>query len=121
MIYLIDEDMPRSSAQVLGEKGYEGLDVRNIGLRGAPDKEIFERAIQINATIITADVGFASMVYLYEDYHSGIVLVRLPNYYKVNQINEILIASLDLLEEYEIYGNIVVIEPDRVRVRKIIN
>ncbi len=43
MIYLIDEDMPRSSTKLMGEKGYEVLDVRDIGLRGASDKEIFKQ------------------------------------------------------------------------------
>jgi hypothetical protein len=33
--FVIDEDMPRSTAKVLKSRGYEVLDVRDYGLRGS--------------------------------------------------------------------------------------
>ena len=38
--FLIDEDMPRSLAEVLRTKGFEVLDERDCGLRGGSDDEI---------------------------------------------------------------------------------
>jgi hypothetical protein len=35
--FIIDEDMPRSTAKVLRTEGYESLDVRDLGLRGESD------------------------------------------------------------------------------------
>jgi len=37
--FLVDEDMPRSTAKVLRDKGYEALDVCDCGLRGKSDSE----------------------------------------------------------------------------------
>lgn len=37
--FVIDEDMPRSTAGVLAESGHEALDVRDCGLRGADDHD----------------------------------------------------------------------------------
>jgi len=42
--FLIDEDMPRSTARVLNEKNYEAVDVRDCGLRGKSDEEVFAYA-----------------------------------------------------------------------------
>jgi hypothetical protein len=36
MTFLVDEDLPRSVGAVLREFGHEVVDVRDIGLRGAP-------------------------------------------------------------------------------------
>jgi hypothetical protein len=41
--FLIDEDLPRSTAKVLREAGFESIDVRDIGLRGAKDDVIYRR------------------------------------------------------------------------------
>jgi predicted nuclease of predicted toxin-antitoxin system len=57
--FLIDEDMPRSTAKILLVKGYDTLDVRDCGLRGKSDEEVFRFAQSINAIIITGDMGFA--------------------------------------------------------------
>jgi len=58
--FLIDEDMPRSIAKVLNGKGYEALDVRDCGLRGKSDGDVFEFARKEEAVILTADVGFGN-------------------------------------------------------------
>ena len=37
MQFLIDEDMPRSTGDLLRRYGYKSVDVRDVGLRGAKD------------------------------------------------------------------------------------
>lgn len=49
--FIIDEDMPRSTARVLVERGVECLDIRDCGLRGKSDKEIFEFAQKEKAVL----------------------------------------------------------------------
>jgi predicted nuclease of predicted toxin-antitoxin system len=39
--FLIDEDMPRSTAKALKRVGFECFDVRDIGLKGAEDDVIY--------------------------------------------------------------------------------
>jgi len=46
--FVIDEDMPRSTARALAERGFECLDIRDYGLRGKSDKEIRNYSIKIN-------------------------------------------------------------------------
>ncbi len=65
MIFLIDEDVPRSTANIIKGLikglGYQVFDVRDIGLRGASDKKILAKAIDNSMVIVTADVGFAGL------------------------------------------------------------
>lgn len=39
--FVIDEDMPRSTGKLLQSHGYDVKDIRDYGLRGSKDKEIF--------------------------------------------------------------------------------
>ena len=64
MKFIIDEDLPRSSTKVLKDAGFEVIDVRDIGLKGTQDNFILDYAITAKATVITADIGFASIAYL---------------------------------------------------------
>lgn len=40
MQFLIDEDLPRSTGDLLRSYGHEVIDVRDIGLRGVKDSQI---------------------------------------------------------------------------------
>ncbi len=51
MRFLVDEDLPRSTANVLREAGYEAVDARDLGLRGGTDREIFEHAQSMAAAV----------------------------------------------------------------------
>jgi predicted nuclease of predicted toxin-antitoxin system len=51
--FLVDEDMPRSTPKALRKAGFECLDVRDIGLRGAEDDVIYRRAQVEDLVLIT--------------------------------------------------------------------
>ncbi|WP_448600981.1 DUF5615 family PIN-like protein [Thermoflexus hugenholtzii] len=60
--FLVDEDMPRSTAIALREAGYEVEDVRDVSLRGSTDEEILAYARAREAVLITADKGFTNIL-----------------------------------------------------------
>jgi predicted nuclease of predicted toxin-antitoxin system len=105
-------------ASFLREAGYEAIDVRDTGLRGAKDKEILEYAIQQGATVITADVGFSSLFFLSSIQHNGLVLLRVPNSFTVGQTIGLLLRSLKVLTDKDIIGNIIVLEQQKIRIRR---
>jgi len=55
--FVIDEDMPRSTGRILKQRGYDLRDIRDYGLRGAEDEEIYEFAQREKAVILTADTA----------------------------------------------------------------
>jgi len=56
--FLLDTDMPRSSAKVIRTIGFEVEDVRDIGMRAAKDREIIEYALENKRIIVTKDTDF---------------------------------------------------------------
>ena len=118
--FLIDEDLPRSTAKLLREAGFESADVRDIGLRGAEDDVIYDRAKKENYIIISGDLGFANSLRYPLGSHPGIVIARFPNEMSTGRLNRILIDAIKEVQE-DLPGNLIIIEPDRVRIRRIQN
>lgn len=55
---LVDEDMPRPTAGLLQSLGIDAIDLRDIGLKGATDAEVFEHAQKQRMIIISRDKEF---------------------------------------------------------------
>ena len=53
MRFLIDEDLPRSTGDLLRQYGHEAIDVRDIGLRGSKDPEIAAYAQKNGLSLLT--------------------------------------------------------------------
>jgi predicted nuclease of predicted toxin-antitoxin system len=78
MKFLVDEDLPRSVASLIHELGHDVEDVREIGLRGAPDSEIAAYAQTNKRCLVTADGGFANIRSYSPREYSGFVVLDLP-------------------------------------------
>ncbi|MBI5205226.1 MAG: DUF5615 family PIN-like protein [Nitrospirae bacterium] len=115
---MIDEDMPRSTAKVLKAKGYEALDVRDCGLRGKSDDEIFKFAQKEKAVILTGDLGFGNLLHFPIGSHSGIVIAHFPNEVSTSELNNQIIKAFEPLSEIDFKGNLIIIEPGKVRIRR---
>jgi predicted nuclease of predicted toxin-antitoxin system len=92
--FVIDENMPRSTAPALREAGYEVVDIRDAGLRGADDSRIFSLAQSLAAALITADLDFSSILSFRPGQHAGIVLVRMPDKFPKDALNREILRSL---------------------------
>lgn len=116
--FVIDEDMPRSTAKVLRTKGYETLDVRDLGLRGKSDDEIFKLAQKEKAVMLTGDLGFGNLLHFPVGSHSGIVVAHFPNETSASELNNQIIKAVEPLSEIDFAGNLIIIEPGKVRIRR---
>ena len=116
--FVIDEDMPRSTGRILAEAGYAVFDIRDYGLRGADDNKIFEFALTKQAVLITGDIGFGNILHFPLGKHFGIVLARFPNEIDTQELNRQLLDKFKDLSEDDFKGNILIIEPGKLRIRK---
>ena len=108
MIFLIDEDMPRSTARELRHAGYEAYDVRDVGLRGHSDSEVFNYAQKCGAILITGDLGFSNLLTFPLGTHKGIIVVRIPNEISTSVVNRELLRALSELPPESMHGNLVI-------------
>jgi predicted nuclease of predicted toxin-antitoxin system len=116
--FLIDEDMPRSLAGLLRQAGYSARDVRDEGLRGQSDAVIFAHAQAIQATLITADKGFANAAMFPPGSHQGIIVSRIPDTLPTTLLNQEIVNALAHLAGETLTGLLIIIEPGRIRVRR---
>ncbi|MBI3813176.1 MAG: DUF5615 family PIN-like protein [Nitrospinae bacterium] len=116
--FIIDEDMPRSTATVLRNRGFEVLDVRDCGLRGKSDDDIFRFAQQVGAIILTGDMGFGNLLHFPIGSHVGIVIAHYPNEISVSELNNQIIKAFNNLTETDFNGNLIILEPGKIRVRR---
>jgi len=116
--FVVDEDMPRSTSKLLRNRGFEVLDVRDCGLRGKSDQEIYKFAQKQKAVILTADLGFGNLLRFPLGSHSGIVVAHFPNEISISELNQQINAAFDNLSEDDFKGNLIIIEAGKIRVRR---
>jgi len=116
---VIDEDMPRSTSVALVGEGHAVKDVRDHGYRGAGDEEIYRFAQKEKAILLTGDLGFGNILKFSLGQHFGIVVARFPNDMAPKEMNREIVASLRDLTETDFKGNLIILEPGRIRIRRV--
>jgi predicted nuclease of predicted toxin-antitoxin system len=116
--FLIDEDLPRSLAPRLRSSEMQAEDVRDLGLRGCSDEVILQYASSDERILVTGDTGFGNLLRFPLGSHAGVVIARFPTELPVSETNDLIVRALQQLSEEEISGNLVLIEPNRIRLRR---
>jgi hypothetical protein len=118
MKFLVDEDLPRSTAAIIREFGHEAIDVRDIHLRGKPDQEIAAFAKANGFCVITADGDYANILQYPPHEYKGLVVLDLPH-------GALLPTILGLIREFlgqsqivgSMSGKLVIVSFGRIRIR----
>ena len=116
--FLVDEDLPRSLARAVLGGGHVATDVRDEGLRGEPDRRIFDVAQKLGLVLLTGDVEFGNELVYPPAGHRGVVLTRFPSHLPVTMLVQHIVAGDEVVANENLDGTIVVIEPGRIRVRR---
>lgn len=117
--FLVDEDMPRDTAEALRRAGYTAEDVRDVGFGGRSDDEIFAYAQTHEAIVVTQDMGFSNVLSFPLGTHAGIIVMRVPNALPISQVINELLRSLAGLEDENLVGLLVIVEIGRTRIRRL--
>ncbi len=118
MHFLIDADLPRSTAAVIHRYGHDAMDVRDTDLRGAADPAIAAYARAERRCLIPGDFGFADIRNYPPADCAGIVVLELPRHATATFIVALVESFLrwsDVLERLP--GRLAIVEPGRIRLR----
>lgn len=118
MKIVVDEDLSRSLGLMLQKLEHEVFDIRDYGLRGSPDEDIFIFAQKQKAVLFSGDLGFANTLKFPIGSHCGIVVLRFPNEMSTDMINSIIIALLAKISIEDVRGNLTILSPAGIRMRK---
>jgi predicted nuclease of predicted toxin-antitoxin system len=114
--FLTDEDVPRSTARVLRDAGFDAVDVRDVGLRGKSDALVYAYAQQEERLLITCDMGFLNILKFPPSQSVGLLVVRIPDSEPINGFNhEILRAVTEIGESLR--QHLAIVEIGKVRLR----
>lgn len=116
--FVLDEDMPSSTGMVLKVNGYDVKDIRDYELRGAEDNEAFKFSQNEQAVIIIGDRGFGNILRFALGTHFGIIVANFPDEMPTKEINRRLLESINDLPEDDFHGNLIIIEPMKIRIKR---
>lgn len=118
MRWLIDANMPRSTAGVLTRFGHESIDVRDILPGGAPDEDIAHHAKTNGLALVTRDFDFSDIRNYPPSEYSGIMVLELPDDSNAPAVLKVLESFLSQPELTDrLPGRLAVVESWRVRFR----
>ena len=76
---LLDQGLPFGAAELLRERGWDALHVREIGMRDATDREILARAAADGRICVTLDKDFHEALARSQAAHPSVILLRWQN------------------------------------------
>jgi predicted nuclease of predicted toxin-antitoxin system len=116
---LLDQNVPGEVARWLREKrpAWKIAHVKEIGLDGHPDEEVFRWAQAKRAVIVTFDEDFADARMFPLGSHAGVVRLRVwPT--TIEETEAALHRLLTQVPEAELAGSLVIIDLQKIRLRR---
>ena len=113
---ILDESVDFRIAKSLSEEGYQLFSIAQQNA-GISDVEVLDISVKRNGILITEDADFGEWIFVHKATATGVIFLR----YKSSDLLKIVSVLIKTVQKYErdLYGNFIVITPDKIRVRKI--
>ena len=113
----LDENLPRDLADALSRQGHDVDTVLDEHLGGREDRVVVQAATDARRMVITLDRGVGDIRSFPPGSHAGVVVLR-PVSQNPATILELANRLLDAHEMGELSGCVVIVEPQRLRIRR---
>lgn len=117
MRFLIDNALSPAVGEALTLAGHDAVHVRTLQMHAASDEEIFDLAAREQRIVVSADTDFGTLLAIRKQASPSVILFRHGSQHRPADQATLLQANLPQLADALESGSIVVIQPDRVRVR----
>lgn len=119
MRLLIDNALSPRLAEGLRDAGHDVVHVRDIDLQSAADDEIFAAAARDDRIVVSEDTDFGTLLSLRDSAKPSVIVFRHMPDRSASALLSILLINIASIEGDLETGALVVIEPGRIRVRKL--
>lgn len=119
MKFLVDAALSPIVAAGLRQAGHDAIHVRDRQRPGASDDTVFELAAAEDRFLVSADTDFGAILATRGSSRPSVVLFRRASPRRPSQQVEILLLNLPAIREALEAGSVVVIEENRIRIRRL--
>ncbi|MDA8241975.1 MAG: DUF5615 family PIN-like protein [Nitrospiraceae bacterium] len=120
MKIIADENVFEPIIDYLRSLGHNVLSIRDAGLSGISDDEVYQRACREARVIVTMDKDFSRMFRFPPERCGGIIVTKIYGH-TVQETLSIFKKAYESLQENDVTRNLVIISPEAVRIRRFIN
>ncbi len=119
MKFLLDQNLSPILADLLAELGHDAVHVRELGMSRSSDVDIMARALAEDRVVISSDTDFGELLAKTNAGAPSLVLFRRQGQRRVVELATLFEANLSTVIEDLNSGAIVVIDADRIRIRRL--
>ena len=114
---LADECTFVQTVVLMRNLGFEVQRIQELGMTGAEDYKVFEKAQDLKAVLVTNDKGFGDIRQYHPFSHCGIIVLKMaPDPVRVREVHETLNQLLRTEEQFE--GALFIVDTHKYRVRR---
>lgn len=100
--FLADECAFTSTVRLIRDLGLQVQRIQELGLTGAADPEVFRKAQELKAVLVTNDQGFGDMRAYPPSSHQGVIVLKMePDPKKVRAVHRVLEELLRKEQRFE--------------------
>jgi predicted nuclease of predicted toxin-antitoxin system len=113
---LADECVYKVTTDFLTSLGYDVITAQELGLSGADDDIVIDKALVLGRALLTRDKDFSSILLYPPAQHMGIVVLKI-NPMTVPSVHKVLEQAL--AQTHELAGALLVVDRNKFRVRRL--
>jgi len=116
--FLIDNALSPLFATGLQSAGHDAAHIRDYHMQTATDSEVFAKAAEEDRILVSTDTDFATILARWEKNKPSVILLRRCSKRPRTQL-ALLLANLERVADTLEEGSLIVVEPSRIRVRRL--
>jgi len=116
--FFLDINISPQVKEFLINLGYEAFHAANFALFKAKDREILEKAVELDSILLTIDLDFGALLAVEGIVVPGVIIFRLENPSR-EQMQQKLFQLLQRYSEKELKETLIIIEHTRIRRREL--